>query len=33
VSISTVRLRILVQDGDEWKELHQVELRLPTAGC
>lgn len=32
VGISTVRLRVLVQDGNAWKELHQVELKLPT-GC
>lgn len=32
VSISTVRLRILVQDGKRWKVLHQVNFNLPM-GC
>lgn len=32
VSISTVRLRILVQEGNDWKVLHQVNLNLPM-GC
>lgn len=34
VGISTVRLRVLVQDGNDWRELNQVEFRLPLpAGC
>ena len=34
VGISTVRLRVLVQDGNEWRELNQIEFRLPPpAGC
>ncbi len=32
VTISTVRLRILVQDGKDWKVLHQVNFNLPL-GC
>jgi hypothetical protein len=32
VGISIVRLRILVQEGREWRELHQIELRFPM-GC
>jgi hypothetical protein len=34
VGISTVRLRVLVQDGNEWRELNQIEFSLPLpAGC
>jgi len=34
VGISAVRLRVLVQDGDEWRELNQIEFRLPLpTGC
>jgi hypothetical protein len=34
VGISTVRLRVLVQDGNEWRELNQIEFNLPLpAGC
>lgn len=34
VGISTVRLRVLVQDGNEWRELNQIEFSLPlSTGC
>jgi hypothetical protein len=32
VGISTLRLRILVQEESEWRELHRIEFKLPM-GC